>query len=155
MAITLDNLVADGLIDVIIRSDSALDVTDEEYGDYVKTLDESKLKYKEGDMPTKWVMKRKLTYRQKQNIENKKVRLEKGEVQIQLGFMMEEVKMSLVDIKNPSNVPPDKCLVLKKTGDGVDEEFLSKLGDIVQELYNVRSAYLEASKGAQADLKKD
>jgi hypothetical protein len=154
MAITVDNLIEDGLLDIVVRSDSALDVTDEEYKEYLKTLDLGKLKFKEGDAPTIWVMKRKLNYRQKQKVDNSKIRLEKGEMQLQIGFMSEEVRMSLVDVKNPDHIPPEKRLVLKKTGDGIDENFLACLGDIVTELFTARQTYIDAKTAGVADLKK-
>lgn len=157
MAVTLDNLISDGDIEVIVRSDSALDVTDEEYGAYAKTLDENLLKLKVGEEPTRWVMRKKMDFKQSNRIENAKVRIEKGDVQIQLSFMALEVQAALKGIKSPDSVPVEKRLEthFKRLGDGlVSEDFMSALGSIVQELYTVRNSYLEAQKGRQADIKK-
>lgn len=155
MAVTIDNLMKDGRIDVIIRSDSALDVSDDEYMEYAKTLDEGLLKFKPGEEPTRWVMVKKIKYEHKLEIDNAKVKVNKGKVQLQLGFVSLEVAASLIDIKNPDSVPAEKRLVLKKSGDGtVSDDFMSALGEIPQELYNVRSTYLAESQKGQADLKK-
>lgn len=156
MAVTIDNLMQDGTIDVIIRSDGALDVTDDEYADYTKTLDEGILKFKAGEEPTRWVMKKKMKYAHKLEVDNAKVKIDKGKVQLQLAFTAMEVAATLVDIKNPESVPPEKRLVLKKNGDGtVSDDFMGSLGDIPQELYNVRSSYLAAKQATGgAELKK-
>jgi len=159
MAITLDNIAVDGNIEVILRIDNALDVTDEEYDSYIESgLDESKLKFKPGISPTRWVMKKAIPYRQQQKIDNQKVRVEKGEVQVQMGFAAEEVRACLIEIKYEDDVPQDKRIVIKHDGDKmVEEGLMGKLNQagITMNLFNARSKYMDYLKSGGASLKKD
>lgn len=159
MAFTLDNIAVDGNIEVIIRMDSALDVTDEEYDSYIDNgLDESKLKFKQGVSPTRWVLKKSIPYRLQQRIDNQKVRVEKGDVQVQMGFTAEEIRACLIDIKYEDDVPADKRIVLKRDGDGmVEESLMGKLNQagVTMNLFNARSKYMEFLKSGGASLKKD
>jgi hypothetical protein len=162
MAFTTDNLLTDGDIEVILRIDSALDISDkgqddDEYDDYLNSgLDESKLKFKAGEEPTRFVMRRNITLKHATRIENAKVKYEAGgEVSVQLGFIIEEVRAALKGVKNPSSVPADKQLVLKFTGDGlVDDRQMAGLisAGVVQNLYAARQVALKAAMGG--DLKK-
>jgi hypothetical protein len=159
MSFTLDNIAVDGNIEVIIRADSALNVTDEEYDEYIKSgLDEGKLKYHPSISPTRWVMKKSIPYRLQQRIDNQKVRFEKGEAQVQMAFTAEEVRASLVEIKYEDDVPLDKRIVLKRDGDGmVEETLMGKLNQagVTMNLFNARNQYLEYIKSGGSQLKKD
>lgn len=158
MAFTLDNIAVDGNIEVIIRADSALDVTDEEYDEYIKNgLEEAKLRFKPGISPTRWVMRKSIPYRLQQRIDNQKVRFEKGEAHVQMGFAAEEVRASLSEIKYEDDVPQDKRIVLKKDGDGmVEESLMGKLNQagVTMNLFNARTQYIEFLKSGGATLKK-
>jgi len=157
MAITLDNLVTGGDIEVILKIDGALDVTDEEYQEYLAGgLDESKLKFHPGEEPTRFVMSRTIPYKHMAKVENSKISYDKsGELKVQLGFMIEEVRATLKEIKNPPSVPPEKHIKMKLTGDGlVMDDLMASLQatGIVTNLYNCRQAALE--KFTKVDLKK-
>ena len=161
MAITIDSLVQEGTFDVILKSDPALDVTDEEYGEYLKTMDPNKLKLRQGAEATTFTMLRKMKYSHRQWVDAAKLKVDRqGEMSINLfEYMMREVRATLVGIKSPESVPEDKRpeKLFKKTGDGlVEENFAVALGDMVGELFNARTSHLEAGKAAgKADLKKD
>ena len=162
MAFTTDNLLSDGDIEVILRRDSALVITpkegdeeDDEYDQYIASgLDEGKLRFKDGEEPTRFVMRRSIPLKHATRIENAKMKYGKdGEVSIQLGFIIEEVRASLKGVKNPATVPSDKAIVLKFTGDGlVDERQMAALvsAGVVQNLYAARQAALSGG----GDLKK-
>ncbi len=156
MSFTLDNIMVDGDIEVILRVDSALDVTDEEYEAYLQDLDETKLKVKEGGEPTRFVMKRNVPFKHATRIENNKVTYrDDGEVAMGMSFVTEEVRATLKDIKYGPSTPPEKRIVLKMTGDGlVDEKLMAAFmsAGIVQNLYNARANVLKNS--TTAGLKK-
>lgn len=154
MAFTMDNIISDGDIEIIVRKDSALDVTDEQYAEYLENLDESKLKLKEGHEPTRFVMRKAIPFKHLNDIENSKIKYSKtGEVELQLGFILKEVRATLKDIKNPPSVPKDKCIEFKQTGDGlVDEKLMAGLAgaDIVTNLYTARKNYVDTLGGTSA-----
>jgi hypothetical protein len=162
MAFTTDNLLSDGDIEVVLRVDSALEISDkgdddDEYDEYLKNgLDEGKLKFKAGEEPTRFIMRRNITLKHATRIENAKMKYgADGEVSVQLGFIIEEVRASLKGVKNPASVPKDKELVLKFTGDGlVDDRQMAALisAGVVQNLFAARQAALKATTGG--DLKK-
>ncbi len=129
---------------VVLRVDSALDMTSEEYDAYIK--DPSLLKVKEGEQPTFVVMRKVIPYGLAQKIENQKMKYKEGEVQLQMGFMMEEVRCAIVDIENPGNLPT------AKHGDGGASFELMELlvnAGLVNDLYAARQA-----AAGQTDLKK-
>lgn len=158
MAFTTDNLLNDGDIEVIVRQDSALDVTDEEYAEYIRTCDEELLKFKDGEEPTRFVMKRQISLKHATAIENAKVRYDQsGDMTLQLGFIFMEIRACLKEIKNPPSVPKDKQIVLKFTGDGLlEEKLMANLvaSGIVTNLYNARQAFVSKMQRRDGDLKK-
>lgn len=156
MAFTLDNLLTDGDIEVILRVDDALDLTadgdDDPYDAYITAgLDESKLKLKPDAEPTRFIMRRSIPLKHATRIENAKMGYTvEGGVQVQLGFIIEEVRASLKGVKNPSSVPQDKQIVLKFTGDGLlDDKQMAALvaSGVVQNLYAARQAAIQRSSG--------
>lgn len=156
MALKLDQL--EGPIVVISKKDSALDCTDEEYQAYLDGgLDESVLKFKEGDAPTKFVMRKTLPWGVAKKLEDDKVSMNKGEMQIRMSFMAEEVRLSLIDIINPPHISEADQLKFKKSGDGGASELLMEkllAWGLVPELYAARRAVLEKNTLNKPDLKK-
>jgi hypothetical protein len=160
MAFTIENLLTDGDIEVVLRVDSALDLSEgetNEYDEYIESgLDEGKLKFKEGMEPTRFVMKRNIPLKHATRIENAKLKYDAaGEVSVQLGFIIEEVRAALKGVKNPESVPKAQQIDLKFTGDGlVDERQMAALisAGVVQNLYTGRQAALKSS--LSGELKK-
>lgn len=148
MALSLAK-ISDGTIEVISRMDSALDqVTDEEFSSYLQALDESLLRFKDGEEPTRFIMRRVLPYATAQKIKNMQMRMEKGEMQIQMGFMAEEVRASLVDIKNPADLPEPEQIKYRRGSDGLASEELIAMLDsagIVSDLFSARKNVMERS----------
>lgn len=148
MAIMLSK-ISDGNIEVISKIDSALkDITDEQYSEYLKTLDESLLRFHDGEQPTRFIMRKVLPYGIGQKIKNQQMRMEKGEMQVQMGFINEEVRAALIDIKNPASVPEDQQLRFKRGSDGSASEELIALLDaagIVSDLFAARKNVMDKS----------
>jgi hypothetical protein len=156
MALT-KNQLSDGTIEVIARIDDAIVRNDEKYAEYLNNLNEDVLEFVPGKYPTKFVMRKILPWKEAIKVQNKQVRFEKGEAQFQMAFMSEEVRCSLIDIKNPANIADDDKINFEKHKDdlGASEDLMAKLmsAGIVQDLYVARKNFLEGSKGS-ADLKK-
>lgn len=148
MAILLSK-ISDGTIEVIARIDSALkDISDENYSEYLKTLDESLLSFNDGEQPTRFVLRKVLPYGIAQKIKNQQMRMEKGEMQVQMGFINEEVRAALVDIKNPPGIPEDQQIKFKRASDGSASEELIAILDaagIVSDLFAARKNVMEKS----------
>jgi hypothetical protein len=127
--------------EVIISIDSALDVSSDDWEKYRETLDESHLKFKEGMQPTRFVMRKVLPFSLAKKVQNDQVTTRDGKMEVQLGFISEEVRASLVDIKNPEDVPQDQWIKFEKDKDGGASEKLMELlmaARIVDELYSAR-----------------
>jgi hypothetical protein len=157
MSFTLENLVSDGDIEVIVRVDSALDVTGEEYDAYLEDLDESKLKLKDSLVPTRFLMRRQIGYKHILRVENSKAKYVDGEMTPQMGFITETVRAALKGIKYDDSVPAEKRIQIKLTGDGlVEDRLMSSFvqAGIVNDLFKARQNYLENVVKARGDLKK-
>ena len=127
--------------EVIVSIDSALDSTPEQWEKYRETLDESHLSFKEGMEPTRFVMRRVLPFALDKKVQNEKVTTKDGKMEVQLGFISEEVRASLVDIKNPADVPQEQWIKFEKEKDGGASEKLMELlsaVSIVDELFSAR-----------------
>jgi hypothetical protein len=158
MPFTTDNILEHGDLEVIIGIDSALDVTPEEYQEYLQTLDESLLKFKEGEEPSRFVMKRHVPEKHALKIEDKKlsVKTDGDSVALGMSYLHLEVAATLKDIKYPDYVPEEKRIKLKFTGDGlvqshIIEQFHS--ANIIKNLATGRQNYLKKFANP-ADVKK-
>ena len=136
-------------IDVPLRVDSALNMTREEYDAYLETLDASVLKFKDGEIPTYFRLRKVLPYRLSQKVEDMKMRMEygaKGEearVSPRMAWITEEVRCSLIAVINPPGLPADQCIEFKQDGEsGALPEFMSQIValGVVMDLYNARHA---------------
>lgn len=149
MAIARPNKEAQ--IKVISQVDSAVKCDDEAYEEYLKTLDERFLEL-DGD-PTRFVLKKYLTWSEQDQVDDLKTKVEGRKVKVQMGFMSEDVRLSLVDIENPPSVPDIQQLRIEKDKWGKpSKEFIGLLRDIkvVNDLYNARAS----SHTSDVDLKK-
>lgn len=134
--------------DVILSFDSALDVTEDEWKLYTETLDESHLRFKPGMQPTRFVMRQVLPYGLAKKVQNEQATFQDNKLQVNLGYMNEEVKASLVDIKNPSDVPDELKIKFEKDKDGTASEKLMELliaSGVVSELFSARQVKLAAN----------
>lgn len=135
----------DELIEVICSKDEAVSCDSDTYQEYLRTLDESLLGLKSDLKPTRFCLKRTLPYAAAQRVRNQQLGYKDGDVEVRLGFILEEVRASLVDIKDPG-----EGLEYKKDGDGgASKSLIEKLDafGIVQELYTARQSAMKASPG--------
>lgn len=114
-------------IKVIMREDSAINesITDEDWELYVSTLDEKILKLT--DEPTRFVMKITLSYEAQMAVRNAQLSYSSGKAEVRTGYMLEEIRYSLVGIENPPNAT---SFIFKKDDDG----YASR--DLIAELNN-------------------
>jgi len=134
-------------IKVIVKADSAIfwpesdEEKDEIWANYLKTLNEDLLLFKEGEKPTRFVMRKVLNYDQAQKVQNQQMTMKDGQIQVQMSFIMEEVRQSIVDIENPEYVPlPDRIQFKKDSDGGCSKEIVEGLHSIgvVMDLYTAR-----------------
>lgn len=133
------------VIEVICSKDEAVTCDLEQYQEYLKTLDETILGLKPDVQPTRFCLKRTLPYAAAQRVRNQQLGYKDGDVEVRLGFILEEVRASLVDIKNPG-----AGLEYKKDGDGGASKTLVEKLDafgIVQELYTARQSAMKSTPG--------
>jgi hypothetical protein len=133
------------LIEVICSKDEAVTCDLDAYQEYLKTLDETILGLKPEIQPTRFCLKRTLPYAAAQRVRNQQLGYKDGDVEVRLGFILEEVRASLIDIKNPG-----AGLEYKKDGDGGASKTLVEKLDaygIVQELYTARQSSMKSNPG--------
>lgn len=131
------------LIKVVSQVDGALVKDEEAYKMYQKTLDESYLTFKPNEEPTRFVLKKVLSYDAAQKVKNEQTRVVNGQISVQLSFMAEDVRLSLVDIENPAYLNDLEKILYKKDSDGgASKELMSLLeaADVVNDLYTARHA---------------
>jgi hypothetical protein len=153
MAISLSHVTSEN-IKIICKQDSALAFPDEDYQEYLDNrLDESKLRFKEGDAPTRFILRTVLPFELAKAVKNAQTKMQGGELRVQMSFTDEDVRCSLVDIENPQHVPKDQWIKFEKAGDGgASEKLMSVLmaSGISMDLYSAKQAYISKA----SDLKK-
>jgi len=142
MALNFEN--ENDFFEVISFKDESVTCDQESYGEYLKTLDETILQLKPDVMPTRFKMKKIIPYAVKKNLRKDQYGMdtEGKNINVNLGFIIDEVRASLVDINNPG-----KGLEFKKDGDNMASKLLIEKLDtygIVQELYAARQGVLGA-----------
>jgi hypothetical protein len=138
-------------IDVIAKIDSAIATTpDDLYEQYLATGDETLLTLTQGEEPTRFVMRKVLPYNLSQKVQSEMVKMSGGgEVNVSLTFMAEEVRCSLIDIKNPATLASDKHIRFTKDGDGgASKELMAQLVGcgVAMNLFSARKARESAKK---------
>lgn len=144
MALVFSAIVAKDLAVISSKDDSLLDLTPEAYEEYLTSLDESKLTFKEGSEPTRFILK--TVSSQKEILEQKDAQTsvamkaqQTGEAPV-YSLMASTVRPSLKDM-----VTGGVSQIIKDKSGLASEEFMSWLiqTDIIADLYRA----LEASKG--------
>lgn len=144
-------------IDVPLRVDDALAMTDEQYDKYLETLDNNLLQFQDGQIPTFFKLRKVLPLRLAEVVENKKVSIDKsGEVKANMAYVLEEVRVALVGIENPPGLPEDQKIEFKRDGDGgASTELVAQLNalGVVMDLWKARQT-LSGAKKQDIDKKK-
>lgn len=108
------------------------------YQRYLETLDEALLQLKEGETPTRFVMRRMLPFGMAQKIKTEQAgTTDDGKVEVRMGFIMHEIRAALVGVTNPGS----KSLEFKLDSDGYASKPLVALleaAGITNELYAAR-----------------
>lgn len=132
-------------IEVICSRDGSIGAP-EMYQAYLKHLDEDLLELKEDSTPTRFVLKTVLDYKCQQKIKNMQISYSDGDVDLKLGFVIEEIRMSLIDIKDPGA----ESIKFKKEGDTYASKRLMSIlesNGIINDLYNARQHAMEPESG--------
>ena len=133
----------DSVIKVIVSKDTAVNCSDEDYEKYTETLDESLLNL-QGE-PTRFVMKKNLSYEANQRVMDAQASFHKGQVQMKMSYVLEEVRACWIGIENPPGV--EKAMVFKRENDGLaSKQLVSALHNagVLMDLYKARSAVSSA-----------
>ena len=137
------------LIEVVVSKDSALEYNEKGYDSYLEDLDESKLKFKQGDEPTRFVMRKTLAYEASQKVMNSQASYDKGKVKLNMSYVMEETRLALVDIKNPAHLSPESRIEYKRDSDGYcSKELIAGLqaAGVLMDLFRARQAVAVSPK---------
>lgn len=106
------------------------------YEQYLDTLDESLLEIVPGKQPTYFVMRKVLPQRFADKVDDKKMKTDdKGKSTPSTAFVTEEVRLALVDIINPDNVPEEEKIIYKRDSDGGTSK------DLIAQLHAVNVLY--------------
>jgi hypothetical protein len=144
MALVFNAIVSRELKVISSKDESLLDVTQEQYDDYLKDLDESKLVFKEGEKPTYFILK--TVSSQKEILEQKDAQTsmamkaqKTGDAPI-YSMMAGTVRPALKDM-----ITDGVSQIIKDKSGLASEEFMAWLSqtDIIADLYRA----LEAAKG--------
>jgi hypothetical protein len=137
-------------LELVLRIDSAVGCSDEEYSGYLEDLDEAKLKLKEGEEPTRFVMRKVLPYGVQKQVMNEQLKIgQRGETEFQMGHILEEVRCSLIDIKNPASLPEEEKVKFIKDSDGyASKQLIANLSSVgvLMDLYSARRTYIDKTK---------
>ena len=133
-------------ISVIARIDDALErneTFESAYSLYIDTLDENVLSLLPGKLPTRFIMKRHLDYNAAKALRTDQAGVGvNGMPELRLGFMLEDVRLSLVGIENPADLPADEHIKFEKGRDGyASKELIAYLNNIgvVNDLFAARN----------------
>jgi hypothetical protein len=140
MALSIRNQTAN-TIKVICRLDAAVpeSVTTEKWDEYLSTLDESLLELTE--VPSRFILKKVLSYDAQIHIQNIQANISSdGRALVQLGYVLEEIRCSLVGIEHPNSECEPK---FSKESDGyASKELIALLSSagVIQDLFRARTS---------------
>ena len=140
MAFSIES--ADTTIKVVVSKDNAVHCTDDEYEKYTETLDESLLNL-EGD-PTRFVLKKNLSYEASQKVMDAQASFVKGKVQMNMSYVLEEVRASWIGVENPPDLAKEQCINWKRDNDGLaNKQLVAGLQNagVLMDLYKARQAF--------------
>jgi hypothetical protein len=103
---------------VALFKDSAVDMTREEYNDYLKDCDLSKLKLVEGKLPTFFIMRKVLPAKLSKKVMAEQVTFHGGEAQFNFGSIVDVIKAAICGVENPPDVEESQRINFKADADG-------------------------------------
>lgn len=132
-------------IEVISSKDEAVTCDDAAYKDYLESLDENLLGLKPDCLPTRFVLRKILSFGMAQKIKTEQAGVgADGKIEIRFGFTLDDVRAALIDVKNPGS----PAIAFKKDSDGYASKDLIALLDqigIANELYAARQAAIKSN----------
>lgn len=142
----------------VIPSADACVHPDSDYAGYLKTLDESLLKPADGATwnPTRFVLRKVLPYNLSRKVQDAQMGMEDREMQVRMGYILEEVRCSLIGVEDDPATPEADRLEFKRDGDGgADREFMALLNaaGIVMDLWTARNNAAKSREGASLQKK--
>lgn len=127
MAIKLPDL--NERFEVILKIDSAIDsekCSNDDYAEYLKNGNEALLHLKEE--ATRFVLTKALNYKNAKKIQRAQFPTNDGKPEFDFSSIMEEVRLALVDIKNPASLPKEDHIEFKQHGEGgASDDLMAKL----------------------------
>lgn len=132
-------------IEVISSKDEAVTCDAQTYAEYLETLDEGLLGLKPDCQPTRFVLRKILSFGMAQKIKTEQAGVNAdGRIEIRFGFTLDDVRAALIDVKNPGS----PAIQFKKDADGYASKELIALLDqigIANELYAARQAAIKSN----------
>lgn len=94
---------------VVLFKDDALDMTRDEYVEYLKDCDPSKLKLLEGKQPTFFIMRKVLPAKLSKKVMTEQVTFVRGEAQFNFSSIIDVVKACVCGVENLSGLEEFKA----------------------------------------------
>jgi len=135
-------------IKVISSKDSCIRCNDDEYLDYLETLDEELLNLDPDMEPTRFILRKVLSERDRQVLNSLKIKKDKrGKPSVNTDYMIEEIYLALEDIEEDPSLPPEKRLPIARDLKGkVSKDFLKFLdqANVLNDLHSARDLSFKA-----------
>lgn len=143
--------------EVALFQDEALDMSRKDYLEYIKTCDKSLLKLKPGQTPTYFQMKKVLKYEDGKKVQGKQLGYKDDMVVMDNSFSIEDVRLSLCAVINPSDLPLEHHLPFSIKDGGADPDTMALLlaYNAVDDLYMAKQFITGAKdNGLEKEKKK-
>lgn len=136
-------------VKLIVSKDSAVKCSDDDFKEYLKDLDESRLKL--DGVPTRFVFKKTLDYKGHQILLRSQAVVDKGQVHADISSILTDVRLHWVGVENPPDLPLNQQIIFKRDSDGyASKELVAQL-----QSFGVLMELQAALKGSQGEAKAD
>ena len=146
MAISFNKI--SGNFELISSLDPSVKCSKDDYDKYLTTLDEDILQL--SDAPTRFVVKRTLDYKAHKAVKGAQIEKDGKDMKMTTAFIMEQVRQSLVDIKNPEGTTSP--LIFARDSDGrASKDLIADLESmgIVMEIYTAQGTETDRMGGVK------
>lgn len=142
----------------VIASADACVAKESDYAGYLKTLDESLLKCTEGMAwtPTRFVLRKVLPFALARKVQDAQMGMADNEMQVRTGYILEEVRCSLIGVEDDPSLAVEEKIDFKKDGDGgADKELMAQLNaaGIIMDLWTARQNSTKQPEGVATQKK--
>ncbi len=158
MAIRLDQSRKLNMIEIISKTDDALDLEKSKWSEYEKDYDMKHLAFLPGKQPTRFIVNFELSGKHSAKIKNSMFGGrddEDGTPKVSLGdWSFKVVKYCLKEIRNPTDLPEEACIKFQKDEHGyAHDDVLSTLDKygIINEIFSAYTALV--ANGPRASSK--